>query len=546
MQRPAKPQVRVPAPKSRPEPHAAAHDPSRSPLRSTSRLAPAETFDEALHRQARNAPWLLCSIGVHAVVAGIFLMMPSPAAPPVETAQIITASNPEPVIELPEEPEVKPESRVESPEPDPTRDVDFVPGPPTEDPGREEDTEEDRLKGDESNFTDHPFDHPSTSAAIGVGGPPAGMFGYRGRGKRGTGGSGPTGGTPKAFEDGTAAALRWLRDHQSADGSWDADGFQHRCVGASCSGTGESAHDAGLTGLALLCFLGDGHTHQSGEHRDVVRRGLKWLRDRQDAEGCFASRASQQFQYDHAIAALAMCEGYGMTMSPLFKEPAQRSVDFIARSRNPYLAWRYGVRDGDNDTSVTGWMVMALKSAKAAGLEVDDGAFRDSVTWIDRMTEEEFGRVGYQARGAGPARTAAMQDRFPQGESEAMTAVGVLTRIFCGQDPDKEPLVGKGLALMTKKLPKWDADAGTIDFYYWYYGTLAAYQAGGDAWKQWSAAMKPSIVDHQRLEKGQCTYGSWDPEDPWCPEGGRIYATAINCLSLEVYDRYPRVFGVRR
>jgi hypothetical protein len=122
--------------------------------------------------------------------------------------------------------------------------------------------------------------------------------------------------------------------------------------------------------------------------------------------------------------------------------------------------------------------------------------------------------------------------------------VAVLTRIFCGADKDDE-WVKKGTALMDRLPPRWDEAAGTIDYYYWYYGTLAMFQVGGDPWERWNKAMTGSLVAHQRLDKADCRYGSWDPIDPWAADGGRVYSTAINTLSLEVYYRYGRVAGTR-
>jgi hypothetical protein len=57
--------------------------------------------------------------------------------------------------------------------------------------------------------------------------------------------------------------------------------------------------------------------------------------------------------------------------------------------------------------------------------------------------------------------------------------------------------------------------------------------------------MQKAIIDHQRLEEGKDERGSWDPEDPWSPEGGRVYSTTLNCLCMEVFYRYGRVFGTR-
>jgi hypothetical protein len=69
------------------------------------------------------------------------------------------------------------------------------------------------------------------------------------------------------------------------------------------------------------------------------------------------------------------------------------------------------------------------------------------------------------------------------------------------------------------------------------------HQVGGPRWEPLERSHESAIIDHQRTNKEEDEYGSWDPLDPWASEGGRIYSTALNCLCMEVYYRYPRVFG---
>jgi hypothetical protein len=264
----------------------------------------------------------------------------------------------------------------------------------------------------------------------------------------------------------------------------------------------------------------------------------------QQPDGCFGERASQHFMYDHACAALAMAEAYGMTQTKAFKEPAAKGVQFIMASQNPYSAWRYASPpDGSNDTSVTGWMVMVLKSAKLAGLTVDEAALTNALTWINEMTDPGTGRTGYTDVGGLPSRLTELMTQFPAERSESMTAVGVLVRIFAGKTAEEDPMILKGADLMASKPPKWDPATGDIDFYYWYYATLAMFQVGGPRFDKWNEALKTAVVDHQRVNPDEDEYGSWDPVDPWSIAGGRVYSTAVNCLSMEVYYRYPRVFG---
>jgi len=66
------------------------------------------------------------------------------------------------------------------------------------------------------------------------------------------------------------------------------------------------------------------------------------------------------------------------------------------------------------------------------------------------------------------------------------------------------------------------------------------FQLGGDYWKVWNESMKDALVPNQQRDGDE--RGSWDPIGAWGRSGGRVYSTAINVLSLEIYYRYDRVF----
>ncbi len=338
-------------------------------------------------------------------------------------------------------------------------------------------------------------------------------------------------------------ALDWLSNHQAPDGHWDCAGFTAQCKDPSCAGAGSSTNDIGVTGLALLCFLGAGETHDHGTHALTLKKGLNYLRSVQDSDGCYGKRIGQHFMYNHACAALAMTEAYGMTNNNVFKEPAQQGINFILRAQNPYSAWRYAFPpDGDNDTSVTGWMIMALKSAQLSSLTVDKNAFQSAMNWITDVTDPVTGRTGYSERGSSPSRLTETMLKFPAERSESMTAVGMVVRCFAQSDVrSKDPMLDKGAQLLVSMLPTWNTASGDIDFYYWYFGTLAMLQVGGERWDKWRTALETASGGHQRSDKSQCAAGSWDALDPWSTSGGRIYATALNCLSLETCQRYKDV-----
>jgi hypothetical protein len=401
---------------------------------------------------------------------------------------------------------------------------------------------------------------------IGGGGGGAGRYGGRFGGKKNLRARGGGGGTEAAV----IAGLRWLARHQHPDGHWSTDHFNDICGGpAKCSGPGSHNHDVGLTGLALLAFLGAGYipsnkysfedpfrkdlkdptkpmTIRFGE---VVLNGLRWLKDVQDAEGCFPKQ-QEEFMYDHAISTLAMAEAAWLCVSPLYKAPAQRGIEFLVKAQNPGRAWRYSVRPGDNDTSVTGWVVMALKSAEMSGLQFPPTCYEGARQWLKAATSVK-GVVGYMAPGDPGSVLTGVNEKW-MGHP-AMTAVGLLTKIFV--DRKRDPWMEVAAASITQDPPIWDTEHKTVDYYYWYYAALALFQydaPNGKFWKSFNEKMKKALVENQaplnRQAMGKsCDDGSWDPSvDKWGSIGGRVYAVAINVLTLEVYYRYAHVFGGRK
>jgi len=496
------------------------------------------TFNDILYDWMSRAPWLAISAAAHVVIFMILTAIPWDLLSG-NKAKILQASieqTPEDLFE--EEPEEPEEEIEEEPLEEPVlKDAEVSDHNETED-----DQETAESEGDPDFLSDSPFDSDAFNDIIGIGGGAGGKFGNRFGGKKNLKAAGGSG-TEQALKDG----LDWLAKHQDPDGKWDVDEFmKHDPPGEECDGPGEALHDVGMTGLALLAFLGDGNTTIRGEYKDNVNRGVAWLKGQQDRDtGLLGEAIGHGYMYNHAIATLAICEAYYFSKSPLIKRTAQDAINFITRARNPYSAWRYDYPPtGENDTSVTGWMVFALKSAQEAGLEVDPAAFQGALTWIDEVTDPGTGRVGYDSVGSASSRIERINDHYPPEKGEAMTAVGLLCRFFLGQDPDEEEIMARHADLMREMLPEWDPDGYGCDMYYWYYGTYAMFQMGGSKyWKPWNEAMKDAVLKSQR--KDGSYRGSWDPIGPWGYAGGRVYSTACMVLCIEVYFRYAKVLGAR-
>lgn len=317
-------------------------------------------------------------------------------------------------------------------------------------------------------------------------------------------------------EAAVARGLAWLARHQNEEGSWSLDAF-HRGPGprGPGEGLGEPSDTAG-TALALLPFLGAGETHQSGQYRVVVRKGLQWLVHEQKPDGDLRGSGIGQM-YAHGLAAIVLCEAYAMTRDQQLHEPSQRTLDFIVKAQHKVGGWRYHPRE-PGDTSVVGWQLMALKSGSMGYLIVPDRTFAAAGHFLDTVEVDKLGsQYSYRPHGA---------------TSSAMTAEALLCRQYLGWPKDHRALVAGARYLLETFPPEIDKP----NIYYWYYATQVMHHLGGEMWGRWNSMMRSILVETQRVQGPHA--GSWDPRGPFSSEGGRIFMTSLALCTLEVYYRH--------
>jgi hypothetical protein len=340
-------------------------------------------------------------------------------------------------------------------------------------------------------------------------------------------------------------ALAWLRDHQGGEGGWSCDHFMARCRRGACSGPGSTeSYDAGVTALALRAFLAAGHTAARGDFRETVAGAVKWLLAAQAEDGCVGRSGPGGFWiYNHCLATQALCEALAWEgRNPELQSACRKAVRFLVDCQNPDSGWRYGVRPKESDTSCTAAAVAALKAAVIAGLEVPPTSFQGAMKWIEQATDKEWGITGYTSPGDTGALLAEAVGRFePQ---PTMTAAALASRLWVqGESALWSASVMRGAKVLLDKPPLWEGERGRTCFYYWYWGTTAAFLLGPETRDRWEPSLLQALVPKQ-AESG-CAKGSWDPVDAWGSAGGRVYATAVCALALESLFPYRRDLVLR-
>jgi len=462
-------------------------------------------------RRLFRRSWLFIALSalLHAglLVLFAFLTVADAPPPPVEAHIVTVRLLARPVVKKRVEESPPPKVPVPDPVPDPV--PESVPEPmPAPDPPPS----------------------PASEAVIGVGPGPAPAprpFGWtRGEGKASAlavhGGDGVS-------EAAVTQGLAWLARHQDGNGFWDPAGFDRHCSERPrCDGEGLAACREGASGLALLALLGARGDLPESPYAVPTRRAIEALRGSQSADGCIGPKVDQ-YMYNHSIATLALAEAVALGGHDDLREPLTRAIRYSAQAQQSGGGWDYTeAATGRNDLSVTGWQVMAFSAARSAGIEIPSDMVHSLGAYLTRVAEPD-GTALYAEIGLGAGR-----------KGISMVAVALVARLLAGWRLD-HPAILAAADRVARELPgsfsTGDWEKNFHSSYMWYYATVGLFHLGGSRWEAWNRALRAEILRTQ-VRKGEPS-GSWDPEPNWISAyGGRVYATAINVLTLQIYYRY--------
>jgi hypothetical protein len=304
-----------------------------------------------------------------------------------------------------------------------------------------------------------------------------------------------------------ARGLESLIKEQAEDGSF---------------GTGRYGKNIAVTALACLALMADGNSPSRGPYAENVRKGLEFVLASSTETGLLASDSTNGPMYGHGFATLFLGEVYGMTqgggetpLSTRVHDALVKACTLIERSQNPEGGWRYNPVPFDADVSVTIAQIMALRSARNAGIEIPKATIDKAVEYV-RKCQNVDGGFRYQST---------------QGFSLwPRSAAGVASLYYAGIYKDEA--LDKGLKyVVDNAMPGIAAPQQPHFWYGHYYAVQCMYLAGGDYWATWWPALRTDLLNRQQRD------GSWQDASV-----GPAYGTAMALIVLQMPKRYLPIF----
>lgn len=293
--------------------------------------------------------------------------------------------------------------------------------------------------------------------------------------------------------------LKFLASSQNDDGSWSQK---------------EGEYPVADTALVLMACMARAQFPGEGDYGDKLENGLDFLlrESKASANGYLGTS-----MYAHGLATLALSEVWGMTAPEKDEEvlkALQRAVEVIRRAQTIEGGWRYDPRPTESDVSVTVTQVVALASARQAGIIVPDTTINKAIDYITNCWHEESGGFRYM-----PNRTDA---GFPR-------SAGSVYALQLSGRRNAEP-VAAGLRYLWEQ-PEDIYRRGGWYYYGHYYGIQAMVQAGDEAYRAWYPKIRDALLEKQNDD------GSWQGG-----QGGKPQSTAMAIIVLGTPYRYIPVY----
>jgi hypothetical protein len=302
-----------------------------------------------------------------------------------------------------------------------------------------------------------------------------------------------------ALAEAVQRGLIYLKGQQNSDGSF---------------GRGQYGRHVGITALCALAFMADGNLPGRGPYGGQVEAALRFVLDHATDSGLLAAETSHGPMYGHGFAALFLGEIYGMNpQDHRVREALVKAVELIVGTQNEEGGWRYNPVPYDADISVTICQVMALRSARNAGIRVPKETIDRAVEYV-RNCQNTDGGFRYMIRTGASA--------WPR------TAAGVASLFYAGIYEDDS--IDRGLDYLLDNAMPGRALTGQHYFYGHYYAVQAMYLAGGRYWEQWWPAVRDELIAKQDIDGG------------YFSNYGGAYATAMSLIVLQMPKRYLPIF----
>lgn len=327
-----------------------------------------------------------------------------------------------------------------------------------------------------------------------------------------------TRGGSRASEEAVERGLLWIINHQYDDGSWRLNHTGGGQCGGRCQDPGTIESTTAATGLALLALLGAGYTQEVGPYQTEIQHGLDYLVGRMRVTR-YGGNLAESTMYAQGIATLALSEAYIMTRDPTLKEPVEQAMTYIISAQHSAGGWRYNP-GSPGDMTVTGWMLMALKSCSMGGFEIPRETISKAKKFLDSKGESGGAYYGYLKSGIEPSPT----------------AIGLLCQMYLGWPKERG-----ALQTGAERLADWGPSQ--TDVYFDYYATQVLHHLDSELWKDWNLELRDYLVKAQDRSGHQD--GSWFFMDKNGKTGGRLYTTAMSVMVLEVYYRYLPLYDER-